>query len=195
VNSGLPSIAVRTVARMRNVVGILVLASALAACGGDSSSSTDNSSNTSGSPSLAATASPSAAPEPSVAGDDPAAAAAALAAAIPSIGAVVKITEDNDSNDLIGRPGQYDAAMFIQDKRLGCTSADNYSDLSIDCGAKLERWPSKAAAQARADDIQQKLKDFGLGTEYDYIRDRLLLRVAGKVKPSDAKAYETAFLG
>ncbi len=34
-----------------------------------------------------------------------------------------------------------------------------------------------------------------LGTEYDYVRDGLLLRVAGDLKPSQAKAYEKAFVG
>ena len=68
-----------------------------------------------------------------------------------------------------GRPGQYDAATFMQDTRLPCTAKDQYDELSIDCGAKIERWASNKDAKARAADIQQKLKDFGLGAEYDYV--------------------------
>jgi hypothetical protein len=44
-------------------------------------------------------------------------------------------------------------------------------------------------------DIQDKLKTYGLGAEWDYVRGRVLLRVAGELKLSEAAAYETAFLG
>ena len=30
-----------------------------------------------------------------------------------------------------GRPGQYDAATFMQDTRLPCTAKDQYDELSI----------------------------------------------------------------
>ena len=114
---------------------------------------------------------------------------------IPEITAVIQVTESNDSNDLIGRPGKYDAALFMKDKRLTC-SAKNLKDLDTSCGAKVERWPSQADAQARADYIQAALKAMPiLGTEYDYVRDGLLLRVAGDLKPSQAKVYEKAFVG
>ena len=119
-------------------------------------------------------------------------AAAALKAEIPQIGKIIEITEANDANDLLGRPGQYDAGSFMEDKRLGC-SGPSFDELSIDCGAKIERWGSQDDAQARADDIQQKLKDFGLGAEWDYVKGRLLLRVAGALKPTEAKIYEDTF--
>jgi len=101
--------------------------------------------------------------------DDPQTVAISLKSQIAQIGKIVKITEDNDANNLIGRPGQYDAATFIQDTRLPCTANNQYDELSIDCGAKIERWASNKDAIARAADIQQKLKDFGLGAEYDYV--------------------------
>lgn len=73
---------------------------------------------------------------------------------IPTIVDRVTITEDNDANDLIGRPGQYDQADLLADSRIGCEGPD-YDELGIDCDVKIERWPD--AAQARIDDIQQKL--------------------------------------
>ncbi|MBD3783682.1 MAG: hypothetical protein IE926_12150 [Micrococcales bacterium] len=106
---------------------------------------------------------------------------------------MIELTEDNDTNNLIGRPGQYDAATFMADKRLGCSKSDQYDQLGVDCGAKIERWATPAAATARAADIQKKLKDYGLGAEYDYVRGNLLLRVAGDLKPSQAKEYRDAF--
>lgn len=121
--------------------------------------------------------------------------AESLKSQISEIATIVQVTEANDSNNLLGRPGKYDAASFMKDSRLTC-SASSLRDLDTSCGAKIERWPSKADAQARADYIQNALKAMPiLGTEYDYVRDNLLLRVAGDLKPTEAKQYETAFTG
>lgn len=172
---------------------------ALAGCGGQGSDS--------GTPSTAArTPSASLTPSPSpststasrplsATSEDPQEAAVSLKSQIAQIGRIVKITEDNDANNLIGRPGQYDAATFMQDTRLPCTAKDQYDELSIGCGAKVERWASNKDARARVTDIQQKLKAYGLGAEYDYVRDGLVLRVSGDIKPSQAKKYETGFAG
>jgi hypothetical protein len=149
----------------------------MAACGySGMTASTTSSARIAETTSRSSTTLPSTTATSTTPSDDSQAIAKDLKAAIPQIGAIVEITEDNDENNLIGRPGQY-------------------KGLSIDCGAKLERWPSKADAQARAADIQKKLKAYGLGAEYDYVRDRMLLRVPGALKPSQAKAYETNFLG
>lgn len=116
----------------------------------------------------------------------------ALQAAIPELTGRIEMTEDNDTNDLIGRPGQYDQASFVGDTRLGCEKADDYNDLDTACGVKIERWADGDAAQARAEDIQTKLKDYGLGAEYDYVIGRLLLRLSGDYKPSQAEAIQAA---
>jgi hypothetical protein len=177
----------------------------LAGCGGGGSGTSISAAAAatvpaSPSPSVSPSASPTApAPKPSAplsaTSDDPQKVAQSLKAQIAKIGKIVKITEDNDANDLIGRPGQYDAATFMQDTRLPCSAKDNYDELSIDCGAKVERWASTKDAKARAADIQQKLKAYGLGAEYDYVRDGLVLRLSGDIKPSQAKKYEAAFAG
>jgi hypothetical protein len=177
----------------------------LTGCGGGgsgTSTSTAAAASASVSPSMSVPPAPSpsastAAPSAplSATSDDPQKVAESLKAQIAKIGKVVKITEDSDANDLIGRPGQYDAATFMQDTRLPCTAKDNYDELSIDCGAKVERWASTKDAKARAADIRQKLKAYGLGAEYDYVRDGLVLRVSGDIKPSQAKKYEAAFAG
>lgn len=57
---------------------------------------------------------------------------------------------------------------------------------------KIERWPSAKAAQAPADDIQRKLRDFGLGAEYDYVIGRLVVRASGDYKPSQAVEIQNA---
>lgn len=122
--------------------------------------------------------------------------AEALAAAVPEISATAEVTEANDSNNLVGRPGQYTEAAWMRDSRVECdeTSA---AELDIDCGAKVEKWPSAEEAQDRADYIQEQLDNFpALGTEWDYVRDDgMLLRVHGDIPPSAASVYEEAFLG
>lgn len=115
-----------------------------------------------------------------------------LEGSLPDVVESIEITEDNDANDLIGRPGQYDAAVFLALDSLGC-SGPHYDELSIDCGIKLERWPSADDAAARAQDIQTKLQTYGLGAEWDYGTGRVLLRIAGDVPPTQAAAIRDAF--
>jgi hypothetical protein len=111
-----------------------------------------------------------------------------LIASIPSVTKLVTLTEDNDPNDLIGRPTGYTAAVVVFDKRVTCSDG-----LGADCGATVEQWPSAAAAKARSEYIQtvQQAAPM-LGTEYHYLTGRVLVRVAGHLKPSQAKAYAAA---
>jgi hypothetical protein len=147
----------------------------LAACGGGAGS--DDASSPTPSPTTESAAAPSEVASSAEIASDVPSIANAIRSAVSDVGDVVEITEANDVNDLIGRPGQYDQAAFMASQVIGCDG--DYDELSIDCGAKLERWASKADAQARSKDIQQKLKDYGLGAEWNYIQGRVLLRVAG----------------
>lgn len=115
--------------------------------------------------------------------------AESIKSTIPEVAEHIEITEDNDPNNLIGRPNGYVAASVLVDSRLPrCT------ELGADCGVMIEQWPDQAAAQNRADYIQSMLKSMPmLGQEWDTVEGDLLLRVAGELKPSEAKAYETAF--
>src|SRR5580765_2962635 len=146
---------------MHRLAGVVPLILVMAACGySGMTASTTSSARIAETTSRSSTTLPSTTATSTTPSDDSQAIAKDLHAAIPQIGAIVEITEDNDENNLIGRPGQYNAGSFMQDKRLGCTAASKFQGLSIDCGAKLERWPSKADAQARAADIQKKLKAY-----------------------------------
>jgi hypothetical protein len=141
--------------------------------------------------SSAATAEVTPTPQPAL-GDDTGRMADALQAAIPALKGRIKMTEDNDENELFGRPGQYDQVTFLGDNRLGCSPTDDFNKLDTACGVKIERWPSGSAAKARAQDIQQKLKDYGLGAEWDYVVGRLVVRASGDYKPSQAAEIQEA---
>jgi hypothetical protein len=108
---------------------------------------------------------------------------------VTTITKTVTITEDNDPNDTIGRPGSYEQAVSVYDARVTCES-----ELDISCGAKIEVFSGSAAAKKRRDYIQGiVMQTSGLLTEYDYLDGRVLLRVSGELKPSEAEDYENAF--
>ena len=117
--------------------------------------------------------------------------AAAIESAVSAVTKVEDLTEDTDSNDLLGRPNGYDAATVIYDSRASCADGPG-----VDCGAVIERWPSEDDAKKRADHIQSILKDSPiLGSEYDYVDGALILRVSGTLDPSEVQEYEAAFSG
>ena len=108
---------------------------------------------------------------------------------IAKVEKVVTITEDNDPNDSIGRPNGYVSAAVLYDSRVQCSDG-----LGADCGATVEEWKTVKAAGKRADYIQSILEDAPiLGAEYDTVGGTFLLRVAGDLKPSEAKQYQEAF--
>jgi len=102
---------------------------------------------------------------------------------------VVAITEDNDPNDKIGRPGGYVSAATVYDSGAECT------ELGAECGATVEVWPNSDEASQRSMFILDTLKsaDGVLGEEYHYRHGPVLLRVTGAIKPSVARQYEAAF--
>lgn len=116
-----------------------------------------------------------------------------LRSAVPQISKVIVITEDNDPNNLIGRPNGYVAATVIEDSRVKCSKGQK---IGVDCGATVEEWPDNDSAQRRSAYIQRARESMPiLGQEYDYVQGPFLLRVSGDLKPSQAKKYEAAFTG
>ncbi|MEU2201567.1 hypothetical protein [Isoptericola sp. NPDC019482] len=163
---------------------LLVVATGCAADGGDSSGPTTGVSPST--PSTSATPSDSPAPESAKE------LASQLVDAVDTATSFTLITEDNDPNDLIGRPGGYEDAAVIMDSTVKCSDG-----LGADCGATVEIFGSVADAVDRADYIQGLLKSSPiLGQEYDYVDDGgALLRVSGEIKPSIAAQYQDSFGG
>lgn len=95
---------------------------------------------------------------------------------------------------MIGRNTGYVAAIVIVDPRTG--EECDQKEPGIVCGAGVEQWPDRGAAQQRADYLKTVMSSMPiLGTEYATVRDNLLLRVSGKLRPSDADQYKAAFNG
>lgn len=97
-------------------------------------------------------------------------------------GKVVVLNEDNDPNDLLGRPNGYLEGASIQ-------WLPTCSEIDVqECGGSVEIWPNAAAAQRRAKYIQTVQREVGfVGSEYTYVKDAVVLRISGNVKPSQAK--------
>lgn len=76
--------------------------------------------------------------------------------------------ESTDPNDLLGRPGGYTSKAAFADARV---PSDKYgSDVDdSDRGGSIEVFATEARAVAGAREVQTKLKEFGLGTEYDFV--------------------------
>jgi serine/threonine protein kinase, bacterial len=131
-------------------------------------------------------------PQPAVEAPTSSAPAAAdkIRASVPEVTELIDLTEDNDANNLIGRPNGYSAATVLVDSRLQCDT----SSPGVDCGATVEQWPDKGAAQQRADYVRQIRESApALGQEWTTVNGNLVLRVTGLLKPSAAEIFESAF--
>ncbi|MET8359809.1 hypothetical protein [Micromonospora sp. NPDC005171] len=102
--------------------------------------------------------------------------------------------EDTDPNNLLGRPNGY-TSRASADMPGGDKNADKYD---VGRGLAIEVFPTAEDADRRAKYIQDLMKNMPiLGTEYHYRADsgRVLVRVSGKVKPTQAKKVEAAVKG
>lgn len=103
---------------------------------------------------------------------------------------VVTITEDNDPNDKIGRPNGYKSAAVLYDSRVTCDS------LGVDCGLTVEVFPDESLARERADHLQSAFKSMPImGSEWNYLKGPVLVRITGELKPSEAAVYADRFGG
>lgn len=103
---------------------------------------------------------------------------------------VVTITEDNDPNDLIGRPNGYESAAIVYDSEVPC------DEIGSACGVVVEVFADEEAARNRADYIQGILSNAPIfGTEWNYVKGPVLVRITGGLKPSTAEQYAEAFGG
>lgn len=182
--------------RIAQLVSLPLAIFALVACGSEESSE-ESDENSSGAEETAA-ASPPQEEEPDEVeeeepeGEEPDAEsiAEALLSDVETVTDYTVITEDNDPNDLIGRPNGYVGAAVLHDSEMEM----DCEGLGIDCGATVEIWADEDAASGRSAYIQDTLEDAQiLGTEYHFQSGSTLLRVAGELTPSHSETYEVAF--
>ncbi|CEI25144.1 Putative uncharacterized protein [Propionibacterium freudenreichii] len=172
--------------RTRLILALAAIAPLLfAGCGGGGSTSTASSSAAP----VSSTASP--APTPSVV-----APALDIAKTVggSDVSTTYALTEDNDANNLLGRSNGYSSAAVGVIASLDASQCDAAKP-GVDCGFTIEVWPNDAAAIQRGQHIQSMKTGGALGTEYDYAKGGVLLRVSGEVKPSQATQLNGRFGG
>lgn len=96
------------------------------------------------------------------------------------------LTAATDPNHLLGRPGEYTSKARFRDSRIPAAP-------DVTGGGEIEVFATSAQAVRRARYIQQVVQAAPiLGAEYDYVAGPVLLRVSGKLTPSQAAGYALA---
>jgi hypothetical protein len=98
-------------------------------------------------------------------------------------------SEDDDPNKLLGRPGQYIGKANFRDSRA---DDDRVRGLDVSQGGSIEVFASEGDARERADYVEEIARSGGGLFAYDYLREKVLLRVAGSLTPTEAREYQAA---
>jgi hypothetical protein len=121
-----------------------------------------------------------------------------------------KYTEEDDPNELLGRPGQYIGKVNFIDtnvvskkvedekKEFGpdATSEEEIKkgmlkDFEVDSGGSFEVFKTDTEAKKRFDYLSKITKELGGAlTEYDYVQKNVLLRLSHSLTPQQAANYE-----
>ncbi|MHB8220536.1 MAG: hypothetical protein ACYDHU_09495 [Acidimicrobiales bacterium] len=96
-------------------------------------------------------------------------------------------TAASDPTHLLGRPGEYLSKADFGDPRVATATGP------ITAGGEVDVFPNAEKAKYRAEFIQSFLQGDPLaGSEYDYLNGPILLRVSGRLRPTQAKGYQRA---
>jgi len=118
---------------------------------------------------------------------------AEIARQVPEATPSVVFTAATDPNDLLGRPNGYVSKASFTDTRIDQATLEGLEPGAVDFGGTVEVFEDEDAATKRMEYIQAVLgSDTPFGTEYDYVRGPVLLRVIGTLTPDQAAAYEAA---
>jgi hypothetical protein len=102
------------------------------------------------------------------------------------VGKVEVYDASTDSNQLLGRPGQYVAKFNFADTRLEQPEGDMV-------GGSVETFKSAEDLKTRQAYIAKLAKQLSLAVEYEYTDGLMLLRLDKALTPDQAAAYDKAF--
>lgn len=134
--------------------------------------------------------------QPEVAAEDPAPVSAAeelsrftsAIADVSSVERVVRLTPENDPDQMLGEDPGYEAAAVIHDGSLRCRGAD------VDCGALVEVWPDEGGAQFRVEEQDAFVAvDVEMGMGIHRTAGRVVLFVSADLPKTTREAYFAAF--
>jgi len=114
----------------------------------------------------------------------------ALSAQVGTAHTAVIYDAQTDPNSQLGRPGQYTSKGAFTDSRIDVNKVIDKKKGSVELGGSVEVYPTADGARRRAEYIQNILKGAPmLGAEYDYLAGGVLLRLSGRLTPTQASAY------
>ena len=133
-------------------------------------------------------------PQSAVDAQDAGALVEAMAAAGVPIKLIKVYTEEDDPNELLGRPGGYVAKSAFSDSRVKASAVKGTGADAIERGGSIEVYADRAGAVKRGEYIQTMTQAMqGLaGREYDYVTGGVLVRVTASLTPTQAKTYQAA---
>jgi hypothetical protein len=106
------------------------------------------------------------------------------------ISGVVVYTASSDPNHLLGRPAEYTSKAAFTDRRINPAEVADAAAGSIDLGGGVEVFTDSTAARSRAEYISSLEQATPvLGSEYDYLAGRVLLRISSRLTPAQAERY------
>jgi hypothetical protein len=170
----------------------LTLITAVAAVALTATACTTASSNSTAAPAANTPATASSAPPKAAPPKDANTVLAALLKAVPTAKAGTVITEANDGNHLIGRPGQYTSKVTFTDSRIKAGDVLGNDPTDVGFGGSVEVFANAKDAKARADYIQAIVKSMPALLEYDYAHGNVVVRVSHLLPPSQAGEYDKA---
>jgi len=101
--------------------------------------------------------------------------------------------ENTDLNHLLGRPNQYTGKDNFRDSRTHYSHSSG-ANIDVSDGGSVEVFANTTDAQKRFTYIQAISSSGGLFAEYEYVDGVAILRLSKELTPTQAKAYQTAFL-
>lgn len=115
----------------------------------------------------------------------------------PNIGKVVVYNEENDLNNLLGRPNQYTSKATFEDTRLEQKNTDNEflteEERNEPIGGTIEVFNNETDMNNRKAYIESLSSSASLFNQYIYAKGNVLLRLENDLTPTQAKEYEDIF--
>lgn len=116
-----------------------------------------------------------------------------ISAKVPNAKIGIVYTAESDPNHLLGRPTGYTSKVSFTDSRVDPQLIEGQRADAIDAGGSVEVYPDAEGAQRRQNYIQGLQEAAPIfGTEYSYLDGAVLIRVSGKLTPTQAAEYEAA---
>lgn len=116
----------------------------------------------------------------------------AIAVSVSSVKLAGTVTAENDSNHLLGRPGQYTSKVTFTDSRISKSDTEGFDKGDVELGGAVEVFADPADAKARATYIETVTKSMSALAEYDYVHGTVLVRVSRFLTPAQAAGYKSA---